>query len=522
MPEANLSHAALDPAGPQTRVEPQPRCKVFVSYSHQDAVRDDRYERGLLGAFEVQLANVRKSLFNRGLVLHESEVFIDRERLSAEPKWRPAIETAIAECKLLILLLSDDSRVSKFCVPHEVNPAVRRGVPVVPVLLRPTDDGWIDDPLADGSKLGDHHSGGLPKFGKGKALAVTHPDWKSPDLAWQAVTKDLTVILLTTLLGQRTALDDPKLPQVLPAHLLYLCNQDPQVTLFANEAERWQVQQPGQALATILQGSLDDALEDFADRLWRESLQVRIRALGWQPPECISRMSWPRGGSHGERFRGVDVVRALFAALSPELLASLAHCSDMPAAAAELAAHLADRSTAAVVSAAIDGTDKSSIGDLRAMFECLRLGADNLTSRGLVATHLSKLVLLLRDERSKPGAKGVDWVRVLEQHATIQHVRLVLLPPLGELSRKDLQDWHSNHQVDVRLRLSLSDCISMFEQSTQGMMPAWKRLRFWLASWRHLSIKEADERCPLLRARVFANRVRQKFLQQSQQQVLIP
>jgi tetratricopeptide (TPR) repeat protein len=107
--------------------------KVFVSYSHQDDALRERLD-------------VHLSLLKRQGVL---EVWHDR-RLQGGEHWEEAIDQALEEADIVLLLISPDFIASDYCYGRELTAALerdRRGeAVVVPLLLHPCD--WQSAPFA--------------------------------------------------------------------------------------------------------------------------------------------------------------------------------------------------------------------------------------------------------------------------------------------------------------------------------------------------------------------------------------
>jgi hypothetical protein len=131
------------------------RAKIFFSYSHRDEELRDR------------LATHLSVMKREGVV----EQWHDR-RIQAGDEWRSAIDSAMEEADLILLLVSPDFCASDYCWDVEVKRALERygegSASVIPVILRPTD--WQSAPFA---KLKP-----LPKDGK----AIT--TWQNPDEAF--------------------------------------------------------------------------------------------------------------------------------------------------------------------------------------------------------------------------------------------------------------------------------------------------------------------------------------------------
>jgi len=189
------------------------RCKVFISYSHEDEVLKDSKVKKDAGYPRAFLSRLYAAIAAHDDLLTKDEIFFDDDRLAAEPAWRPAINTALDECGLLIFLVSPHSVVSEFCLTKELARAFQRGVDVITVLLRPSHDWYrvkVRNPATGESKaLGEWHSGGVPKIG-GNAEPVSK--WTSEDDAWEEVCKAIVKFMKDNPFGE------PGDVQLAPAH----------------------------------------------------------------------------------------------------------------------------------------------------------------------------------------------------------------------------------------------------------------------------------------------------------------
>jgi hypothetical protein len=97
--------------------------RIFISYSHQDETWKDR----VVGHLNV--------LAEAGL-----ETWNDRH-IAAGDDWLPAIEKAIDNCDVVLLLVSRDFLTSPFILGKEVPPLLPRrqeqGIRLIPVILSP-------------------------------------------------------------------------------------------------------------------------------------------------------------------------------------------------------------------------------------------------------------------------------------------------------------------------------------------------------------------------------------------------
>ncbi|MBM4026265.1 MAG: toll/interleukin-1 receptor domain-containing protein, partial [Planctomycetes bacterium] len=100
------------------------RRKVFISYSHKD------------DAWKDKLLPQLNALVQAGVGI---EVWHDR-RIDAGQTWYPAIEEAMADADVAVLLISADYLASDFCIKEEVPYLLKRqeqeGMLLIPVLIR--------------------------------------------------------------------------------------------------------------------------------------------------------------------------------------------------------------------------------------------------------------------------------------------------------------------------------------------------------------------------------------------------
>ncbi|WP_144289839.1 toll/interleukin-1 receptor domain-containing protein [Ideonella sp. A 288] len=440
------------------------RCRVFVSYAHVDAKPEpaEFQVNGLVGRFvHVELKNIRQRLADKGMVLHDDEIFFDSDRLNREPQWKPAIERAVQDCELLIFLVSSHAMASDYCIRHEVGPVVERianaaAVPAVAtIVLRTPTDGWTDRELPNNHRLGQFASGGLPKNEIGNLLAVA--SWSNRDEAWSSVSRDLFPLIETTLFPHSTITAPSRSTQAgadrqplttVDLPLPYLCNQEPLTRAFEDAADEWQRGGAKHAMLVLLAGGHNDAPEHFARRLQRHHLPRRLKTIGVavhtdRPPPLLK---WPQAPAAGTTLRhSMPLLRALFEALDDDLVPRLAVCTEFDQAAQVLCEHLRARTHAAVLMAWLPDRDLGK--DLPALLRFI----DAARPEG---QELARLVLICVGE-----ARGSVWPRAVRKSS---QALVAALEPMAEIDVAALTKWHKEHGLHERV--DLDRCETLFHQ----------------------------------------------------------
>lgn len=491
------------------------RCRIFVSYAHQDRLRppDRPDEDSLVERFEVELKNLRTILAGRGCILHEDEVFVDSYRLNTEPEWPEVIRRAVDECELLIFLVSPHSIKSDYCVNDELRPAAKRKVFIVPLLLRPTA-GWkeivlgidtraettTDDQQRNSRQLGKQHSGGLPKNQLTNAMAVTHPAWKDRDLAWESATLALVDLIAARLFGN--PVDDiasvagtpaSLAPSASPAQptrtanvlisngqldlpVAYFCDQMHVTSGFTDGVDtHLQRHPPGRphALLAIVQGEYDDQPERMINRLHHYHLAARLQAAGVAHARQLLPMQWPTGSLVDRLFAGRAVLKLLCEAINPALASALAGCQQ-----AQQAADLIDNYFArpdvlpVAVFACLPARDKATTASLVHLVQCLDLCGNSVGQ-------MAKLAVYCIDE--VPSARAY-WSKLIPQ---TQRVATLPLEPMKPVNDKELRQWHVHYGLEPRW--PWPECLSMFHHTLAKLSLARQelRLRQWAEAVKH-------------------------------------
>lgn len=146
-----------------TIVHTEERCRIFISYAHDD-IRDDgmknnrykfneEYVPGLVGKFLQCLSNCYINIKGCDqLSKFEKEVFFDVIRLTAGDTLTDEIKNAIFGCNVFIALMGAGFNRSKACA-DEVALAIEYNKPIAVVLLRALHDGWQTKKIKNSNKV---------------------------------------------------------------------------------------------------------------------------------------------------------------------------------------------------------------------------------------------------------------------------------------------------------------------------------------------------------------------------------
>lgn len=111
---------------------PMQALKVFISYAHKDE------------AFKDELVTMLASMQRQGII----DAWQDR-RIEPGDEWYQAIQTAMNECDLAVLLVSKNFLASRFINDEEVPRLLKRrkaeGMRVIPIIIRPCM--WSSEPV---------------------------------------------------------------------------------------------------------------------------------------------------------------------------------------------------------------------------------------------------------------------------------------------------------------------------------------------------------------------------------------
>ena len=199
---------------------PIPRLRLFYSYAHADEELRDELEK--------HLSNLR----NQGVI----EEWHDR-RIIGGAEWAGEIDEHLERADIILLLVSADFLVSKYCYAIEMKRALERHKQkesrVVPVILRPVD--WEGAPFAGLQAL--------PKNGR----PVT--EWPNRDAAFQNVAKGIRKVAEELAAG-------PALPETGEGEAPPTLLQRMLLWLRSRRGSRWTTAAVGAAIVLAVGGGL--------------------------------------------------------------------------------------------------------------------------------------------------------------------------------------------------------------------------------------------------------------------------
>lgn len=150
------------PPGEEPKMRP---LQIFISYAHEDE------------AFKDKLVGMVAGLQRRGII----DAWQDR-LIEAGDEWYPAIQAAMDDCDLALLLVSMDFINSRFIqeeeVPRLLQRRIEEGMRVIPIIIRPCL--WTSEPALSGLQA-------LPTDGE---AVITFPEETGArDQAWTDIAK---------------------------------------------------------------------------------------------------------------------------------------------------------------------------------------------------------------------------------------------------------------------------------------------------------------------------------------------
>ena len=255
--------------------------RVFVSYSHLDADLAEAFMRAL----RVLAGNMPE------LCLAPERIFYDRAHLKAGDDWNDVIKSQLLLADVFLLLVSNHSLDSRYCLQEELHGAAVLGIPIVPVLLS-TVPAWDSRPI-EGDPLG-RRLGALnavPINGKSGLQPIRGGNWATRDQALTQAMQQIAARLVRdaaplqqaaagaaaglapgarAAVGAGAARGAARPPQRVLAPLLpNYCNQQPPEDSFESGLDRWR---PGRALLVLVKGEFADDTTGFWERLCSKNL----------------------------------------------------------------------------------------------------------------------------------------------------------------------------------------------------------------------------------------------------------
>lgn len=435
----STSDAAL-PVGPAGPGAPASKCRIFVSYSHLDTP----FAREFMKYLKLKLREL-----DAALQIAESHVFFDRNKLLAGDDWDESIQTALDQMEYFILLLSANSLISKYCIDRELTQAVRRGIPIVQILLQPCP--WEDLPLPGDAKQRKFGAlGALPKDDSFCLQAIEHWERGMAD-AWTTTVGQLAQRLLeergqsplpNSVASQPRAATNHRATSLLP----YFCNQVASVNGFNGRLRAWQTH----ALLVLSRGQPLDNVPRFWDRLRTKNLADYLSMHNAQLLEPRP-LIWPQETGH--RRDAAGLASDMLGALSEALTGSSFQLKD-PAA---IGQWLTAQAGVVPLVTTLPRDKKSVVAQgLKVLLDVLEQSAPpNAPHRLVVAAVLENDALA--------GEK--DLIKALKLTG-YSHTHVVDVLPLQEIEEEDIRRWHREHQIQSLCRLSEEELLAQVLSDT--------------------------------------------------------
>lgn len=414
----------------------KPPCRIFLSYSHDDAgAKDDllRHLRRMVEDSELRTAT--------GLTM--ADVFWDEARLDGINGWSAEIECQIEVCEVFVYLISAYSfDPASYCRRYELPAMMRRRSPPLFVMIHlETLPRWDqqrigDEPLPEGVAL--------PKVGR-----FCPPERRGDPMPWDKVIEELHRHLLERCRHDRARNrqsvegvspwpqprrgQDPVDARLLP----YLCDQSRLSDSFADEIEDWHRRDNAWALVVLYKGHCDDGLRALGRRLRRFHLKRWFQ----QAPER-HQIPWPVSGTRSDRV-AIQVLGALCDLLE---LNGLDITRDTVAdAVAAMVRRLQARDCPLHVVSYLPGGDWAGTATgVKELLQCFdRVEAASGKARWLV------LDLILEVNDAVPPSTGL--VKKCRP-AKLRSAHLAELPAPEALGQSPVDDWFRTHFSEVDRR----------------------------------------------------------------------
>ena len=401
---------------------PQPKaCRAFVSYSH----RDKGYARRFMKFLSLKLVELES------LGIGEEHVFFDQRKLLAGDEWDDSIQRALDEAEYFVFLVSVESLNSKYCVARELAIAVARGVPILPIILKPCP--WEGQPMP-----GDPQNRKLSAFGalpKDDSFALRPVSkWPGDEAdAWNTVVQQLAQRMLrdrgqapvpASIARAATAPASSRLTPLLP----YFCNQVAAVNRFNGRMRHWS----SSALVVLCRGRHEDNVPRFWDRLRIKNLADYLSVHNGQLLEPRP-LVWPQDTAR--RRRAEELASDMIGALSESLTGNSFQLKNVTA----LGEWLAGLWGVAPLVTTLPQEKKPVLAlGLRTLLELIEQCPEQTPVHRLVIAAVIENEAVMNEK---------DLIKSLKL-AVYRHTHVIDLMPLQEIEAQDIRRWHRDHEIE--------------------------------------------------------------------------
>ena len=442
-------------------------CRVFVSYSHEDGVKAERFHallRRLLHSEQLQ---------NLGLT--EPQLFYDKRRLVDKDLWTAEIAGALQTCEILIYLVSESSlKPEGYCWKQELPEALfrQRQPPPTLVTVHLEDVGhWEGQILRKGTdtrSLG--LSKALPMAPQKGTRCRPLSQWAPESDGWAALARELTVLLCERLGVSRSrpqqdaafdrhAAHDPRL-------LPYFCDQEHLHGPLETGLSQWK-RDVGRTMVLFLQGDRD---ADHPGKVFQRIKASHLRRLATPMHEYHFHPPAPL------RLRGDALVREYIATFVevlsgrwPELHRGLVSDLGVDGVGQQLAAKLQGESVPVVLLGELPKTaGRQQELELAEALRGLVRFLDGLPLHEAPPDHGRVILCLSAVEPGLVESWGLP---------ASQRTHVVKLGAVDELTLEDVRRWYRT--CGERLNLCEQKLLRCFEQETAPVPSAgwFDRLR---------------------------------------------
>ncbi|HEY7641126.1 MAG TPA: toll/interleukin-1 receptor domain-containing protein [Steroidobacteraceae bacterium] len=408
----------------------QPKaCRIFVSYSHKDkndALTFMKYLRLKLKALQ--------------LGIEPEQVYVERQKLLAGDEWDAGIQLALDEAEYFVFLVSVDSLSSEYCVKRELAFAVQRGIPVLPIILKPCP--WDGQPIVgdpQNRKLGVFAA--IPKDEAFDLIEISK--WQGGvDDAWNTVVQQLGERLVRDKARAvvpasitQTTQPPPRVSSLLP----YFCNQVPTLNEFDGQIRKWE----SSALLVLSRGLYDDNVPRFWERLRIKNLKDYLTVRNGQMLEPRP-LVWPYDGSR--RGGKEQLATNMLGAVSNALTRNAFQLQNATALSEWLVGLNGVQPLVTTLPRQKKAEQAAGIRTLLDLLEqCAALQAP-----------LQKLVVaaFITDKELQSEGFGAAL-----KPGNYPHTLVIDLAPLIEIDEQDIRSWHRDQEIESLCRVVEEDFV---------------------------------------------------------------